>query len=130
VLIVLDIESPAPPELQVFKEQLRTYSQLTAHEPSFARILWGTASMSPHSADNPFPDGFIASAHTFKVHPDINPATYGGDDYWLDPASTKPRSWTVSGTAGGSSSAMWYRVDTTHGNFSEPLVRTAHNVYK
>ena len=111
--------------VQVFKEQLRSYSILTAQEPSYARVLWGTPAMSPHSPDNPHPDGFLASAHTFKVHPDLNPATYGGNDYWLDPASTQPRKWEVSSTAGGSSSTMWYRVDNTHGNFTEPLVRAA-----
>jgi hypothetical protein len=95
------------------EEQIRTYASLTAKHGGFARFRFGTPDIATS------PSGFVASAHTFRVHPDIDPHLRGGPT--LTSHSPNPLSWTVGPTAGGGSRDLWPYVDIESENFTVPL---------
>lgn len=99
--------------MQQFKEQLRTYAALTASHSGQARVHFATAGIAASES------GFVASAHTFKVHPDIDPASFSGPS--LNTADIVPMEWTVGPTAGQYSRSLWRRVDRLSANFTEPV---------
>lgn len=72
--------------------------------------------------------GFVASSHTFKVHPDIDPATFGGGR--LSTADVNPTEWTVGPTAGQYSRSLWRRVDRSSANFTRPVTLEVHFTLK
>lgn len=99
--------------MQDFEEQLRTYASLTARHPGHARLRFATAGIAASDT------GFVASAHTFKVHPDINPASFGG--VAPSTADVPPATWTVGPTAGQYSRSLHRRVDRSSANFTQPV---------
>jgi hypothetical protein len=102
--------------MQDFSKQLSTYSIITEGLPHFATLQFATPQLAASS------EGFVASGHTFKVHPDLDPSKSGY--YHLRPSDTRPRSWTVDSSAGSLSHLPRGLVTWDAANFTEPAIFT------
>eukprot|EP00892_Ulva_mutabilis_P012184 jgi/Ulvmu1/9338/UM050_0088.1 len=113
---------PFPMPAEAFEEQLRTYADITAGQPGHSRVRFATDAIADSS------NGFLASAHTFKVHPDIDPASFGYTA--LSTRDVRPTEWTVGPTAGQHSRSLWRRVDHRSANFTRPVTLEMHFTLK
>lgn len=102
--------------LQVFSSQLKAYSTLTDGLAHFPPLRYATPDLAATS------EGFVASGHTFKVHPDLDPAKSGY--YQLRPQDTRPQSWTIDSSAGSRTHLPLGLVTWDAANFTEPVTFT------
>ena len=94
---------------------MQTYGFLTRDRGQFPRVQYATEAMrrAPRSA-------FLASGHTFHVHPDLDPARAGYAT--LRPRDTRPRAWVVDSSAGSRTHLPRGLVSWQAANFTEPAV--------